>query len=74
MQPDPLRFTDLDCEQFGELDKYNELHDRGIRLYQDGGIYITYFGNGKLSTGNYIHIKSDGPFRVGEKYIEDEVK
>jgi hypothetical protein len=58
----------------GELNQYNELHGRGIEIYDCGTITIGFFENGKLSTGNYIRIYRNGKFKVGEKCIEDGVK
>ncbi len=48
------------------------MHGRGIRIDDDGFILIGYFDeDGIASTGNYIHIYSDGTFRVGERYFKD---
>jgi hypothetical protein len=56
---------------FGEFDKSNRLHGRGIQI-KNGFICIGYFENGLSSTdSNYIRIFSSGNFRVGEIYLED---
>ncbi len=56
---------------FGEINKNNRPHGRGLRIYNNGHITIGYFQNGFRSTGNYIDIDSDGEFRVGEFYFKD---
>jgi hypothetical protein len=67
MQPNPLRYSDYLDDGFGELKEKNRLHGRGIKIWNDGPIYIGYFEDGYLSTGNFINIYSDGRFEVGEK-------
>ncbi len=65
MQPNPLRWF-KDCRgdvlvSFGEINKKNRLHGRGIEIKDDGddGEFITigHFKNG-LCTGHYISISS----------------
>jgi hypothetical protein len=74
MQPNPMKFmklTDFDRSIFGELDEDNRLHGRGIKLWNDGAIFIGYYQNGEWSTGNFIYIHDDGVFEVGEYYRKD---
>ncbi len=59
--------------QFGEFNQDNDLHGRGIQIWNDGEIWIGYYEKGGLSTGNYIYIRYDGVFWVGEKYLKDGV-
>jgi hypothetical protein len=61
--------VDRDKTKFGEFNDDNELHGRCIRISKYGGIDIGYFANGRVSTGNYIHILRYGGFRVGEYYM-----
>ena len=60
MKPNPLRFTNSG-EKYGELNKHNELHGRGISIDKYGDIQIGFFAKGSW-TGNYIRIESDGVF------------
>ncbi len=46
---------------FGEINKNNRT-GRGIKIWNDGFIYIGYFENGFVGTGHYIHIYSNGNF------------
>jgi len=55
---------------FGKM-KNKKLHDRGIRIYSDGNIYIRYWNNGVVAPGNYLIIWPDGKFRVGECYLKN---
>jgi hypothetical protein len=70
MQPNPLRLTDFH-QSFGEVNENNELHGRGIRIWNDGTIHIGYFEDGYDSTDNYIWIDSSGGFAVGYVYYKD---
>ena len=56
---------------YGEVNADGKQHGRGIIIWNDGFIHIGYFKNGDRSTGNYIHILSDGVFVVGEYYMKD---
>ncbi len=71
MQPNPLRYCDKLRIGFGEVNEDNRLQGRGIEIYTNGLIYIGYWQNGSLSTGNYITISKDGWFKVGEEYFKD---
>ncbi len=55
----------------GELNVNNQLHGRGIYINYTGSFWIGFFENGKLRTGKYIDIRSDGDFSVGECYMKD---
>ena len=56
---------------YGELNENDKPHGRGILILNADDIRIAYYENGKISTGKYIHIHSDGCFTVGEIYFED---
>ena len=56
--------TDSISKYYGELDADGELHGRGISIRNDGRIWIGYFEDGWLSTGNYINIYNGDRFRV----------
>ncbi len=58
------------CEKIGEHNSNNNLHGRGIYIHSSGFIYIGYWNNGEFAPGSYIHIFSDGEFRVGESYLK----
>jgi hypothetical protein len=69
----PLK-TKTDSEYkyyYGEVNADGKEHGRGIHILNSGNIYIGYWENGGLSTGNYILIFSNGDFVVGEIYIKD---
>ncbi len=76
MQPNPLRWNcaDVNKQGFGEVNENNILHGRGIRIWNDGTIFIGYGEDGRLCTGNEITIYPDGWFDVGETYIKDGKK
>ncbi len=59
---------------YGEVNESGEEHGRGIKIWNDGDIWIGYFDNGWYYTGNYIDIRSNGTFYVGEMYLKDEEK
>ncbi len=61
----------MNGDVFGEVNENNYLHGRGIEIENDVFIEIGYYENGRLSTGNYIYIHSDGVFLVGERYIKE---
>ncbi len=46
----------LGGKYYGELNANSEAHGRGISIYNDGRIWIGYFEDGWLSTGNFIQI------------------
>jgi hypothetical protein len=50
------------------------IEGRGIVIADYGYICIEYWEDGCDSTGNYIHIHSDGEFDVGEIYTKDGMK
>ena len=56
----------------GDLNEKNKLHGRGLKITPYGFIQIGYFYNGECTTGNYISIRSDGTFSVGEYYNDLE--
>ncbi len=56
---------------FGETNKDNKLHGRGIRIWYEGNIYIGYFNNGYYAPGKFINIYMSGEFEVGEIYLKD---
>ncbi len=58
-------FHDKYGTDYGELDEHNNLHGRGIFIFNDGRILIGFVDNGEW-TGNYIKIYNDGWFQVGE--------
>ncbi len=62
--------TKLYIEYYGELNKSGYEHGRGIKIWNDGLIYIGYSENGLFSTGNF-RILSDGSFQVGDIYMKD---
>ncbi len=66
--------THPNCRYYGEVNKSGKEHGRGIKIWNVGEIRIGYFENGVDSTGNYIHISSNGVFTVGEKYYKDGVR
>jgi hypothetical protein len=51
---------------YGEVNSDGEEHGRGIEISNSGWISIGYFKNGRLGTGNYIAIVSNGDFCVGD--------
>ncbi len=73
MQLNPQRcyFYYGDGGKIGEQKKVDTLHGRVILMHKNGSIFIGYFENGKLSTGKYIEILSNGWFRVGEIYLKE---
>ncbi len=71
MQPNPLRYIDGYRYGFGDVNEDNDLHGRGIQIW-NGGIHFGYYENGRDSTGHYIEINSVGWFNVGECYMKDE--
>ncbi len=66
--------TDSVRKYCGELNSDGKTHGRGIFIYKDGSIWIGYYENGVLSTGNYITIFSEGYFWVGEYYMKEGKK
>ncbi len=46
MQPDSLKDSGQSGLGFEEVNGKNRLNGRGIRIYDDGAIYIGYFENG----------------------------
>ncbi len=60
------------------MNKYGKLRGKGLtcttRPGKIGDIWIGYFEDDVVSTGNYIYIRSDGVFEVGEIYIKDGEK
>ncbi len=56
---------------YGEVNADGKEYGRSIIIYDNGYIMIGYFENGWSSTGNYIHIYSDGGFQVGDMYLTD---
>jgi hypothetical protein len=74
MQPNPLRYRSKYDGKFGEVNEDNKLHGRSIHIWDDGDIRIGYYEDGNLSTGNYIHLLSDGVFFVGEFYMEEGLR
>ena len=42
------------------------MHGRGIRVQNNGNIYIGYFNTGKVN-GNFVQIDWDGEIQVGEQ-------
>ncbi len=59
MKPNPVRYLEIYTDEegsshsFGELNEDNELHGRGIEIYDNGVIFIAYYEDGAM-TGNYI--------------------
>ena len=43
------------------------MHGRGIRIQNNGNIYIGYFNTGKV-LGNFVQIDWDGEIQVGEQH------
>ncbi len=73
MRPDTLNYSrnlGEDLTYFGEMNRDNTLHGRGIFIFNDGRILIGFVDNGEC-TGNYITIRNDGYFEVGEIYLKD---
>ena len=57
----PLKtMTDSWGKYYGELNADGKEHGRGIKIYRTGSFIIRYLKNGGWSTGNYIHVWSDG--------------
>ncbi len=50
----------LKYKYYGELNADGKEHGRGIKIYRTGSFIIRYLKNGGWSTGNYIHVWSDG--------------
>jgi hypothetical protein len=61
--------TDLRYKYYGELDARGEVHGRGICI-DNNCIIIGYWENDYWRTGNFIHIYSDGRFKVEEIYMK----
>ncbi len=71
MQPNPLKYAERLEEGFGEVNYYNALHGRGIRIWGSANIDLRYWEYGFETIGNYIYIERYGDFRVGELYLND---
>ncbi len=69
-----LKTKKTSCTYYhGEINESGEEHGRGIYIDTHDAvfIYIAYFENGGLSTGNFIEIDPRGEFAVGERYLKD---
>ena len=58
--------------QFGRHDNENNLHGKGIRITNDGLVWIAFFKGDRWSVGNYFRILSSGLFKVGEYYKKND--
>ena len=63
--------TYFEGENFGEINRFNKLHGRGIEIKAWSYFHFGYFDNDKWAPGNFINIFRDGGFRVGEFYLKD---
>ena len=68
------KYTKLhDCIQFGDRNKADRLHGKGIVIRMNilDSIRIGYYNDGLSAPGNYLYIFSNGNLQVGEQYLKD---
>jgi hypothetical protein len=54
---------------FGEINKDNELHGRGMKIRRNGWIEIGTFKNGFEAGGYYMLIEPNHDFQLGSYYL-----
>ena len=54
----------------GEVNQQQEPIGKGIRVKENGRIYLANQKKGEISDGNYLEIQPDGTFDVGYKYYD----
>lgn len=62
-QPTIINYKVLETSKYyGELNSEDKPDGRGVRIWEDGVIYVGYWSDGKEKPGHYLKYNNNGEF------------